>query len=68
MSCLLNCNYKTLGQQTALGVVGGFSMLPLQRIVKQCTNCGKLKYIGLDIATTAHNDENLNWLPKLNEL
>ncbi|MEK0337390.1 MAG: hypothetical protein QQN41_08155 [Nitrosopumilus sp.] len=53
--------FEQIDFQTAHGVVGGFSMCPLHRVVKKCTICGKIKYIGLDIATNAHLDNTLNW-------
>ena len=56
--------YKKLGTQTVSNVVGGFSETQLQREVLEC-NCGKIKYIGFDIATNAHLDNSLNWVPNV---
>jgi len=56
--------YKTLGTQKVSNVVGGFSEIELQREVLKC-KCGKIKYIGFDIATNAHLDNNLKWLPNV---
>jgi hypothetical protein len=57
-------NYKSLGTQSASNIVGGFSQTQLQREVLQC-KCGKVKYIGFDIATNSHLDNSLKWTPIL---
>jgi len=58
-------NYKTIGQQNVPNVVGGFSMITLNREVKKCKSCGKVHFIGYDIATNAHLNETFDWQPKL---
>lgn len=57
--------YDSIGNQRVPCVVGGFSMVPLQREVLKCNRCGKIHFFVLDIAANAHNTENLNWQPKL---
>lgn len=59
-------NYEIIGSQNAKDIVGGFSMVPLMRIIKKCKRCNKVTIVGFDIATNAHLDETLNWQPKLN--
>ena len=56
--------YESLCTQKVSNIVGGFSETELQREVLQC-ECGKVKYIGFDIATNAHLDNSLEWLPKV---
>jgi hypothetical protein len=56
--------FKTVGTQSANGVVGGFSEISLHREVLKC-DCGKIKYIGFDIATNAHLDDSLVWKPNV---
>lgn len=64
--CILGLhNYKTVGFQKVQNVVGGFSMSPLMRQVNKCEKCHKINFFGYDIATNAHLDETLNWIPKL---
>ena len=58
-------NYKIIGIQKVQNIVGGFSMSPLIREVRQCRTCNKTSFVGYDIATNAHLDETLNWIPKL---
>jgi hypothetical protein len=66
LKCLLTIhNYEIVGTQTVSNVVGSFSESPLKRCVKKCKNCGKVKFYAFDIATNAHLDETLNWMPKL---
>lgn len=57
--------YKKLGTQTAGNTTGGFSETQLQREVLKCKRCGKIKYVGFDIATNAHLDNSLNWSPNV---
>ncbi len=59
-------NDENIGTQKAVGIVGGFSMTPLMRDVKKCKSCGKIHFDSYDIATNAHKDETIDWLPKLN--
>lgn len=59
-------DYKTIGNQSVTGVVGGFSMSPIMRTVDKCKRCDKVNFVCCDIATNVHLDETLNWQPKLN--
>lgn len=34
--------YETIGSQSAKGLVGGFSMIPLMRNVRKCKRCDKV--------------------------
>lgn len=64
--CILGIHeYKTIGNQKANGVVGGFSMTQLMRNVKKCNRCENVHFEGLDIATNAHLDNTLDWQPKI---
>lgn len=64
IKCLLGLHsYTDIGSQKANNVVCGFSETPIIRMVKKCKVCGKIKYIGLNISTNAHNDNTLNWQP-----
>jgi len=56
--------YKSIGTQMAKNVVGGFSGIQLQREMLKC-NCGKIKYVGYDIATNVHLDDTLDWQPNI---
>ena len=56
---------EVLGTQTVTNIAGGFSMVPLMRIVEKCKRCGLKHYVGLDISTDAHLDNTLNWTPEL---
>lgn len=59
-------DYKyLLTQKLPHGVVGFLSMCPLERRVEKCNRCPKIRFIGLDIAANVHNDNTLNWQPKI---
>lgn len=58
-------NYETIGTQYVQGLVGSFSMTPLMRDNRKCKRCGKLHFVGYDIATNAHLDNTLDWQPKI---
>ena len=65
--CKLNLHdYENVGTQHTKNIVGGLSMTQLTRDVKKCKVCGKIHFIGYDIATNAHLDETIDWYPKLN--
>ena len=56
--------FKVTGIQTVINLVGCFSGIQLHREVRKC-DCGKVKYIGFDIATDAHLDDKLDWKPNV---
>ncbi len=53
--------FKELGTQTAKGVGLGIGLVPVMRLVKQCTKCMKIKYISLTLGAGAN--DNYMWQP-----
>jgi hypothetical protein len=58
--------YVDVGFQSAK-YLSGLSGVKLERLVKKCTRCEKIKYEGYEMGIN-YNDESFNWQPQITEL